>query len=169
MTMRVDSSSFLSQMRAALDQVGEMVGESTLRKVGVAGAVVLRDEAKLNAISNKKTGTIYHNIIIKHVEEKSDGSNLQTYYVMVRSGKRNNEGDAYYWRWVETGHNIVRRKKQKKTPWKAHREAEKLEFGDRKVPPNPFMRPAYDAKQAAAVAAMKATLAKIVQGEASAV
>jgi HK97 gp10 family phage protein len=159
MTMRVNTSSFLAGMRAALDNVSEAIGEDALRAAGFAGAEVLRNEAKLNASRHVDTGTLMNNIIVKRVEEKSDGARLQTYYVMVRNGKMFREGDAFYWRWVENGHKIVPRK-PKKTTWKQHRAAAALEYGNRRVPGYAFMRNAFDAKNGEAVEAMRAALSR---------
>lgn len=161
MTMRVNTSAFLTGMREAVGQASDAVSERGLRRVGYAGAAVLRDEAKQNAAAHVDTGTVLRNIITKHIDEKSDGARLQTYYVMVRAGKFNQDGDAFYWRFVENGHKIVRRKKRN-VGWKRHRELEQMEFGDKRVPPKPFMRPAYDAKRQAATDAMQAELARVL-------
>lgn len=164
MTMRVNTAAFLADMRNALAQVGAAVGEEALRASGFAGAEVLRDEAKLNASRHRDTGTLMDNIIVKRVEEKSDGARIQTYYVMVRQGKMHREGDAFYWRWVENGHKIVPRK-PKRVTWKQHRAAAALEYGTRKVPGVGFMRGAYDAKQWEAVDAIRGELRKILADE----
>lgn len=157
MSVTINSASFVAQMRKALAGVSEAMGEDTLRAVGAAGARVLRDEAKLNASRRSQTGTIYNNIIVKRAEERSDGARMQVYFVMVRSGHLGREGDAYYWRWVEDGHKIVPRK-PKKTSWKQHRAAAELEYGGRRAPAYPYMRPAFDARQQDAIEAMKKML-----------
>lgn len=164
MTLRVNTSTFLADMRNALAQVGNAVGEEALRAAGYAGAAVLRDEAKLNASRHRDTGTIMNNIIVKRVEEKSDGGRLQTYYVMVRQGKMSREGDAFYWRWVENGHKIVP-PKPKRVTWKQHRAAAALEYGTRRVPGIAFMRGAFDAKRWEAVDAIRAELSKVLSEE----
>jgi len=157
MTMRVNTSAFLAAMRGELDRVAEAVSEGGLRAAGYAGAEVLRAEVKLNASRHRDTGVLMNNIIVKRVEEKSDGARIQTYYVMVRQGRMNREGDAFYWRWVENGHKIVPRRPSNVT-WGQHRAAAALEYGTRKVPGYAFMRNGYHAKQGAAVDAMKAEL-----------
>lgn len=139
-------------MKSGLDKLLGSEGEQLLRAAGFAGAEVFRDEAiRLVPVDE---GVIKRNIIVKRVEEKSDGAKAQTYYVTVRTGKVNVEGDAFYWRWVEYGHSFVRRKKKGVT-WKAHRAASKLEYGSSSAPAQPFMRPAYDSKKLEAILAMR--------------
>lgn len=157
MTMRVNSAAFLAGMREQLDRVASAVGESGLRAAGFAGAEVLRAEVKLNASRHRDTGVLMNNIIVKRVEEKSDGARIQTYYVMVRQGRMGREGDAFYWRWVEDGHKIVPRRPSNVT-WTQHRDAAALEYGNRRVPGYGFVRNAYDAKKGAAAEAIKAEL-----------
>jgi len=91
----------------------EATGESALRQACVAGAAIIRDEAALRA--PVKSGVLKSSIIMRHIDEASDGANHQTYYVTVRSGGRGADGkkggsqDAFYWRWVEEGHRYVPR------------------------------------------------------------
>jgi len=147
-------------MTEALERLSSASAERVLRASGYAGAEVFVDEAVKRV--PVKTGTIKRNIIAKRIDEKSDGSTKQTYYVTVRSGNVGTEGDAFYWRWVENGHSLSRRKTKGKT-WKAHRAAMKLEYGDSKTAARPFMRPAYEAKKEEAVDAMRAKMAELVQ------
>jgi HK97 gp10 family phage protein len=97
-----------------LDRMGAVASESALRQAVVAGARIIRDEAVIRA--PKESGLLKRSIIIKHIDEKSVADKLQTYYVTVRSGTRDEQGkkdlahDAYYWRWVELGHKYVPRK-----------------------------------------------------------
>ena len=143
-----------------LARLTDALGENTLRAAGYAGAKVFQEEAIANTARFKEpTGVIRDNIIVKRIEEESEGAKKQTYRVVVRKGKKNVQGDAYYAGWVESGHNIVRRKPKNKT-WKAHRAAEKLEFGSSRVPAKPFMRPAYTNKVKEALDAMRAKLAE---------
>ena len=138
------------------------MGEQTLRATGYAGARIFQIQAILNAAKSRKTGILINNIIIKRPEEKCDGGNYQTYIVTVRTGKKNVEGDAYYWRWVEDGHKIVGRK-AKFVSWKQHREAAQAEYGTKRVPPHPYMRPAYYDRQEAAIKAMEEKLKEKIQ------
>lgn len=145
---------------AGLDRLTEMLGENALRAAGYAGAKVFQEEAIANTDKFKDpTGVIKRNIIVKRIEEESDGAKKQTYRVVVRKGKMNVEGDAFYAGFVEFGHNIVRRKPTDKT-WKAHRAAELLERGSSRVPARPFMTPAYYAGVRAALDAMRTRLAE---------
>lgn len=153
-----DASGLVDAVQAAVDQVAASVDESTLRKVGVAGAAIFRDEAKQNALAHAKTQTIYRNIIIKRLEEESHDASRQVYIVTVRKGRFDGD-DAYYWRWVEYGHKFVPRKPKKRS-WKAHRAAALLEYGSATVPAYPFMRPAYESHKSTAIDAMTRTLAE---------
>lgn len=112
---------------SALEKLSAAAGESTLRSAGVAGAKVFQEEAKIRVPVS--TGVIKNNIIIKRAEEKSNGAQKQTYLVTVRTGKKNAEGDAFYWRFVE--------------------------FGTSKVAAQPFMRPAFEAMKRRALEAMR--------------
>jgi HK97 gp10 family phage protein len=143
-------------MLSGLDKLLGPEGEAMLRAGGSAGAAVFCDEAIRRV--PVASGTIRRNIIVKRIEEKSDGATRQTYYVTVRKGKMNVEGDAFYWRWVEYGHSFVPRKK-KGTTWKAHRAAMQMEYGSSSAPARPFMRPAYDSKQKDALEAMARAMA----------
>ena len=147
-------------MMQGLDKLAAAAGEATLRAAGFAGAKVFLDEAKIRV--PVKSGTIKANLIIKRAEEKSNGADKQTYLVTVRSGTQGNDGDAYYWSWVENGHLIVG-KKAKSATWKGHREAAKREFGDSKVGAKPFLRPAYTAMKDKAIIAMKTKMAEKIK------
>jgi HK97 gp10 family phage protein len=138
----------------------EAAGESTLRATGMAGARLIQAQAIANTSRfAHPTGIIKNNIIIKRVEEESKDSEKQTYIVTVRTGKRNVEGDAFYWDWVENGHAFVPRNPTSKK-WEMHREAARLEYGTSSVPAHPFMRPAYESKRGEALEAMKKRMAE---------
>jgi homoserine dehydrogenase len=145
-----DTAGFESAFGDFLASVEDSVGESTLRTVGFAGAEIFRDEAKVNAARNAKTRNLYNNIIVKRVEEESDGNIRQVYIVRVRNGKRG--PGAFYWRFVEYGHKFVPKNKNvsaktgKTIGWAAHRRAAALEYGTASAPAYPFMRPAYSSK-----------------------
>lgn len=168
----------MSQLQDAFkemaERVEESVSESALRTAGFAGAEIFRDQAKQNSLKHKKTGVLFNSIIVKRIEEDSDGNKRQVYLVTVRSGRFGGD-DAFYWRFVEDGHAKVRRNKtvSKKTGrvvgWRAHRareakywemQAAKLENGSATVPAYPFMRPAYESKKQEAVDVMTRTLAE---------
>lgn len=152
-----DSSALTASIRQVTSDISSALDESTLRATGFAGAEVFREQAKVNALRNKKTGVLYKNIIAKRLTEESDGGKKQAYLVTVRSGKFGADGDAFYWRFVEGGHKFVPRKPKsgKGSTWKAHRAAAELEYGNARVPAYPFMRPAYESRKADAIEAMR--------------
>ena len=163
-----DVSELESAVRATVQEVQDGISESALRETGFTGAAMFQAEAKRNAASHAKSWTIYENIIIKRLEEESDGAKRQAYMVTVRRGKTGSP-KAFYWRWVEKGHKFVPKNKKiskrtgKKMGWKAHRLAAELEYGTATVPAYPYMRPAYESKRQAAVEAMTKTLAEQIQ------
>jgi HK97 gp10 family phage protein len=143
-------------MTSGLDRLMGSAGEAMLRAGGYAGAALFCEEAKRRVPVVE--GTILNNIIVKRIEEKSEGAQRQTYHVTVRKGRMGADGDAYYWRWVEYGHSFVRRK-AKGVAWKAHRAAMALEYGTSSVPAKPYMRPAYEAMKGVVILAMRARMA----------
>lgn len=162
-----DTDSFVDAVRQAVQDVADSIDEPTLRAVGFAGADLLRDEAKRNAQSHIQTGTLHRNIIVKRVEEESDGALRQVYIVTVRRGNYGG-GDAYYARWVERGHKFVPKNTNvsartgRTIGWAAHRRAAELEYGSSRVPAYPYMRPAYESRGREAVDHMSQTLAKLL-------
>ena len=157
--IKFDASAMLAAVREQTAKISEAAGESTMRKAAVAGAAIFRDEAILNAAANRKTGALMDNIIMKHVPEESDGANKQQYMVTVRTGKFGEDGDPYYWRWVEDGHRIIGKARNKRDTLTKRRVAA-LEFGTARVPAYPFMRPAYESKKAEVIDVVKKRLAQ---------
>jgi HK97 gp10 family phage protein len=168
----------LSELKKALQQLPKNIAKNVLRGAVNAGAVVIRDEAKLRAPvmpeaapDHQPPGTLRRAIIVKQIPEKS-GATQQTYYVTVRQGKRyrgqgakgNKSQDAFYAKWVEFGHYYVP-PKPKGASWKKHRDMTKGNAGAKWVPPKPFLRPAFEAKKRDAVAAIKAYLEKRIPQE----
>ena len=156
--IKFDIAALLAGMKAATDTVTRSAGEQTLRAAGFAGAEVFRDEARANAAAHRRTGVLHDNIIVKRLDEEAT-STRQAYLVSVRTGRFGANGDAFYWRWVENGHSFVRRRKKRQSLVSA-RKASALEYGSATVPAHPFMRPAFEAKKRAAIAAMTAKLAE---------
>lgn len=160
-----DTSDLIETVQQTANQVINLVDEETLRTVGFAGADLFRDQAKQNALSNKETGLLFDSIIVKRLEEESDGGKVQVYLVTVRNGNASRDG-AYYWRWVENGHKFVPRNKNvsaktgRTIGWAAHRRAAELEYGNARVRAYPFMRPAYEGRKQEAVDLMTRTLAQ---------
>ncbi|NHZ81831.1 hypothetical protein F2P44_21495 [Massilia sp. CCM 8695] len=134
--IKFDTSALLDAFKQTTALITEVVGEPTLRAAGFAGAAVIRDEAKRNAMAHQRTGTLARSIVVKRLVEESDGKR-QAYLVTVRGGKSNAGGDAFYWRF--------------------------LEFGTAHSPAYPFLRPAYESKKQAAVDAMTRTLAQKIK------
>jgi len=163
--IRFDTTQLMAAVQQTVDQVASAIDEDGLRAVGFSGAEPFRDEAKRNARARAKTYTIHDNIIVKRLEEESDGARRQVYLVTVRAGTYGGT-DAFYWRFVERGHKFVPRNKKvskktgKTTGWEAHRRAAELEYGTASAPAYPFMRPAYESKKQVAVDAMTSTLAQ---------
>ncbi|WP_166882230.1 HK97-gp10 family putative phage morphogenesis protein [Massilia mucilaginosa] len=166
----IDTGAFADAIKAATDQIAETVSESSLRAAAFAGAEIFRDEAIRNAAKHRKTGVLEKNIIVKRLEEESNGGERQAYLVTVRTGKFGADGDAFYWRFVAGGHKFVPRNKKiskktgKKIGWKAHRAAAELEYGTASAPAYPFIRPAFDSKKKEATAAVNAKLAEKAGG-----
>jgi len=161
--IQFDASALMAAMQQTVDQVAASIDEEGLRAVGFSGAEPFREEAKRNARARAKTYTIHNNIIVKRLDEESDGARRQVYLVTVRAGAYGG-GDAFYWRFVERGHKFVPRNKKvskktgKKIGWEAHRRAAALEYGTASAPAYPFMRPAYESKKQVSVDAMTRTL-----------
>lgn len=122
-------------MEQGLDKLADSVGESVLRSAGYAGAQVFMEEAKLRAPVGE--GVLRDNIIVVRADEKSDGAQKQTYVVTVRSGKFNQEGDAFYWRFVE--------------------------FGTVHAAAKPFIRPAFEAMKQFALQVMLKRMAEKIK------
>ena len=84
----------------------------------------------------------------------------EVWMVGVRSGKKTTKkgnalADAYYARWVEFGH-FTRMPSGPKATQKARKMAARALGVARYVPPQPFMRPAFEASKAAALQALAA-------------
>lgn len=139
-----------SSIADALAELRVHVREKVLRSACHAGAVVLYDELKTRAPS--RTGGLKAAVYRWHDDKKSRGGERQVYYVGVNKAK------APHWALVEYGHmriNVVFRgadgelvvtKKRLPAPvW---------------VPPNPYLRPTWDAKASEAIEAMKARAAQ---------
>lgn len=170
-TMKIDG---LDALQRRLAEVSERVAKNAQRAAVRAGAAVIREEAKQIAPlwhgdvskGHPPPGTLKRSIILKHIPEQSSATQ-QVFYVTVRSGaKYRNQGrrgnlsqDAYYWKWVEKGH-YTRAPQSAGATVRARRAAVEggQVAGAHFVLPNPFMRPAFEAKKVDAVEAMKTKL-----------
>lgn len=135
------------ELAAAMRELPERVAKNALRSAVSSAAAVVRDEAKLRAPVD--TGEMKRDIMIKRERDAKGGPMVATYSVYVRSGKksrlagkkRNVQRDSFYWRFVE--------------------------YGTAKMPAQPFMRPAFQAKKEAAIDAMREKLDARIQKEAT--
>ncbi|KFL51660.1 hypothetical protein JM78_24945 [Burkholderia pyrrocinia] len=124
----------LADLRADFEKLAKAQSTKALRRATVAGAKVIRDEARARA--PKKTGKLRRNIVSAALRQK-DAPGLATAGVRVRSkGKADSTTNAYYWRFVELGTQ--------------HMKAE------------PFMRPAFDASIAQAEGAIRTEIARAI-------
>ncbi|MEO6147018.1 MAG: HK97-gp10 family putative phage morphogenesis protein [Sulfuriferula sp.] len=147
----------LRELQAALKELPDRIAKNALRASVYAGAVVIKDEAKQRAPNytgpvsqgHPPPGTLKRSIIMKQIPEKS-GQYFQTFYVLVRHGKKyqkqgkkgNLSQDAFYWRFIE--------------------------FGTAKMAAQPFMRPAFEARKQAALDAIQKKLLQRIDEEATA-
>lgn len=165
----------LSELKRALQQLPKNIGKNVLRGSVNAGAVIIRDDAKLRApvmqeatTAGQPPGTLRRAIIVKQIKEKS-GPEQQMFYVTVRQGKKyraqgkkgKKSQDAFYARWIEFGH-FYAPPKPKASSWAQHRQLSRSKW----VAAKPFLRPAFEAKKHDAVEVIKAYLVKRIPQEA---
>ena len=161
---------FSTRLRAlSLDMQKKVV-----RSGDLAAAVVFRNAAKANApisrISKRgssRPGTLKKWIFAGRSKTRSKPG-LETYTVGARSGgktTRKNVITAFYWRWVEQGH-LVRGAGQKLKGGDKSRalQRERLRTSGAKfVPPNAFLRRAFQSKQSEAIAAFNKRIEARIQ------
>lgn len=131
----------LAELAKSLRAMPEDLSKNALRAAVRAGAATIREEAKAKV--PVATGKLRSAIYLKQIREASSRLS-QVFFVGVRSGpkrRRNKKTgaiekdysrDAWYWRFVE--------------------------FGTRFMAARPFMRPAFERRKEAAVAAIAAKL-----------
>lgn len=163
------------ELAEALRDLPANIGKNVLRSAVGAGAAVIRNEAKQNALRMKKTGTLARAIYSKQIRELS-GPERQTFYVGARSGKiyakvgkKGVSKDAYYARWVELGHftrgpgkggflstgsGRLVRDSNRGGSRNAILAAQVQGGHVRWVPARPFLRPAFDVRKDLAVDAI---------------
>ena len=127
-----------SGISAALDQLGDGIKDQ-VRPAAQAGAQVLYDEVLLRVPVSKKTRKTKRGEVIPPGTLK--GSVYQAF-----SADNSNEGRATYhisWNAKKAPHGHL------------------VEYGTSRAPAHPFLRPAYDAKQKAALEAAKN---KLIEG-----
>ena len=128
-----------TELAAALRELPQLVARKALRSATNAGASVIKKSAA-NRV-RQKTGLTKKNLYQKQIREAS-GPMVQTFYVGVRTGKKRNRDGSFaelpfYWRF--------------------------LEFGTSKLPPAPFLRPAFEAEKDAAIKAIGEKLDERIQ------
>lgn len=173
----------LPELKALFARVSEEVGKRALRRGVSAGAKIVKAAIQSAApVGNYPThgrgskrrpsGTLKRAIITKFAREKSDATQA-TMLVTVRQGRRGAKKklaasrDAYYGKYVERGHRIVPRSKRIGT-YRGKALYRKTITARRKaatgrVPPHPFMAPAFAASKDRAVAAMVSTMTAELQ------
>ncbi|MGU7780528.1 HK97-gp10 family putative phage morphogenesis protein [Burkholderia sp. PU8-34] len=124
----------LADLQADFAKLAKAQSTKALRRATLAGAKVIRDEARARA--PKKTGKLRRNIASTSLRQK-ESPGVATAGVRVRTkGKANSPNNAFYWRFVELGTQ--------------HMKAE------------PFMRPAFDASIAQAEGAIRTEIARAI-------
>lgn len=122
----IDFSGFLDVSKE-LEELSKAENTKVLRQGIYAGAVVLRDEVRAKA--KRRTGKLVRNIIASSQRSRKDGEVSAGVYVRGsnkegtnsdNSMKAKDPRNAYYWRFLEEGTS--------------------------KMPPVPFIRPAFDSK-----------------------
>lgn len=163
----------LAELNAALNRLADDVAIKHARGALAAGAALIRDEARKNA--PQLTGKLKRAIYSMWMREMSTRER-QTFFVSVRRGKKfqgrtstsksgktrtTADRDAYYWTWIEFGHVSAGPGGQLKggTRRRERARSEKRAAG-KFVPPQPFLRPAFEAKKQEAVEAVKVELQK---------
>ncbi|ARL36741.1 HK97-gp10 family putative phage morphogenesis protein [Burkholderia pseudomallei] len=124
----------LGDLRADFEKLAKSHSTKALRRATVAGAKVIRDEARARA--PKKTGKLRRNIVSAALRQK-DAPGLATAGVRVRTkGKGDSPSNAFYWRFIELGTQHMRAQ--------------------------PFARPAFDASIGQAEGAIRTEIVRAI-------
>ncbi|WP_081896665.1 MULTISPECIES: HK97-gp10 family putative phage morphogenesis protein [Burkholderia] len=124
----------LADLQADFLKLAKAQSTKALRRATVAGANVIRNEARGRA--PKKTGKLRRNIVSAALRQK-DAPGVATAGVRVRSkGNADSPSNAFYWRFVELGTQ--------------HMKAE------------PFIRPAFDASLSQAEGAIRTEIVRAI-------
>ncbi|WP_175807746.1 HK97-gp10 family putative phage morphogenesis protein [Burkholderia cenocepacia] len=124
----------LADLQANFAKLAKAQSTKALRRATLAGAKVIRDEARARA--PKKTGKLKRNIVSSSLRQK-ESPGVATAGVRVRSkGKEDSPTNAFYWRFVE--------------------------LGTQNMKAEPFMRPAFDAAIAQAEGAIRTEIARAI-------
>ena len=171
-----------AELAAGLRELPDKVSRTVLSRAVSAGALVVQQEMTKNAEAIRDTGTLARSIYRKYIRELSN-QETKVYFVGPRQGKmyqkmgkKKVSKDAYYAKWIERGHftrppgthainrrgvsgkwlkgdivaNRLPRTLDRTTQLESMVAAGTIKW----IPPNAFMRRAFDVKKNAAVDAM---------------
>lgn len=155
----------LEQLQRNLRELPANVARNVLRGTARAGARVIQVEAKIAAgrggatAPNIRTGTLRRSIIIRHDRARS-AMHQQVFVVAVRGGRTRKRG------------NTVANRRKGVVGQVYHEDGAAfygrfLEFGTSKMTARPFMRPAWEARKAAALDTMRRYLTERLAQEAA--
>lgn len=159
-----------AEVLGRLASVSTRMRRTVSRKVVVAGARVIANQARRNA--PRRTGTLQRAIFGHYSPKRSRRDTLAVALVRARSGRReanrtNRRGkrlasrDAFYAGWVEFGHDAVPRGSRGRGIAVRRRNAR---IAAKRVQPRPFLGPAYQSAQQPALAEME-RVARLGLGE----
>jgi HK97 gp10 family phage protein len=149
-SMKIDG---LRQLDEELKKLPIELQKKELRSAVAKSSAILRNE--IIAKAPVDTGRVKNNVYRFYAKKQSD-SGKATYVVGIRNGKKRKyvnsgknrrigragktyetEGEAFYWRFTE--------------------------FGTKKMPARPFVRPAFDAKKTEIIESIKLSLTKSIK------
>ena len=140
----IDFSGFLD-IAKEFDELSKAESTKVLRQAAYTGAAILRDEVRAKA--PRRTGKLARNIVASSQRSRKSGEVSAGVYVRGsnkegtnsdNSMKAKDPRNAYYWRFLEEGTS--------------------------KMPPVPFIRPAFDSKADEAASAAIAKLNEAIDG-----
>lgn len=153
----------LAQFHRALSGLDRRVGTRIVRRAVSAAARIFRGAVR--SAAPVRSGTLRRAIYIKRSRRSRRGEEI--YFVSVRSGAkygllrvRGRNRDAYYWRWVESGH-LVRGRGQRLKGGSNSRNLQRSRLrttGARAVPANPFIQRGFRSGRAGAMREFEARM-----------
>lgn len=167
----------LGELRRAFDALDAEVRQRAARRIVMAGAAVLRKEAR--AIVQRegliRTRALINNIVVKR--ERRAPPDTEQYHLGVRHGRAlgrkasryltvgragrvvvRRMNDPFYWRFLEFGHKIIPRASKANRASITVRRRNPTHF----VEPTPFIRPALENKKLEALDAMEKQALRIL-------
>jgi HK97 gp10 family phage protein len=135
----------------------DVVQGGAARRVAMAGASVLRKEARViaTAAGLKKTGALISNIAVKR--EKDAESGIEQYNLGVRHGRELGRGKRVKWILVNKRNRIVSRRANDPFYWRF------VHFGTKHIEGVPFISKALENKREASINAMKLQAIKEIE------